>query len=362
MGRVFNFSAGPAVLPLWVLEKAQEEMIDYQGTGMSVMEMSHRSKAYLAIIEQAEALVRELMGIPDTYAVLFQQGGATLQFTAVPMNLITDPANQRADYIKTGSWSKKAIQEAKKQLDHVQVAASSEEVNFSRIPTQEELQLDPNAVYVHMTSNNTIFGTEFPYTPDTGSVPLVADMSSNILSRPIDVSRYGILYAGAQKNLGPSGVTLVVVRKDLLGRRQGLPQMLDYQAQADNGSMLNTPPTYAIYILGLVLQWMKKEGGVAAMEERNIRKAGKLYRAIDQSSFYDCPTEVASRSRMNVPFTLQDDSLNGAFLAQAQEAGLVTLKGHRSVGGMRASLYNAMPEEGVDALIQFMAEFERTNG
>jgi phosphoserine aminotransferase len=362
MGRVFNFSAGPAALPLSVLEKARDEMVDFQGAGMSVMEMSHRSKEYMEIIAQAESQVRELMGIPDDYAVLFQQGGATLQFTTVAMNLISDPSSQGADYINTGSWSKKAIKEAKKQFPNVRIAASSEEVNFSRIPTQQELKLNPASSYVHITTNNTIFGTEFHYTPDTGSIPLVADMSSNILSRQIDVSRYGIIYAGAQKNLGPSGVTLVIVRKDLLGRNENLPLMLDYKAQADKESMLNTPPTYAIYVLGLVLQWIKEQGGVAEIEKRNIRKAAKLYAAIDNSSFYGCPTQIESRSRMNVPFTLKDDALNGDFLAQAKEAGLVTLKGHRSVGGMRASIYNAMPEEGIDALIRFMAEFERKNG
>ncbi|MBF0447343.1 MAG: 3-phosphoserine/phosphohydroxythreonine transaminase [Magnetococcales bacterium] len=362
MGRVFNFSAGPAVLPLPVLEQARDEMVNYQGSGMSVMEMSHRSKEYMAIIAQAESLVRELMGIPNNYRVLFQQGGATLQFTTIPINLITDPGNQSADYILTGSWSKKALSEAKKQFSDVRVAASSEAVNFSRIPTQTELTLNPDARYVHMTSNNTIFGTEFFYTPETGSVPLVADMSSNILSRQIDVSRYGIIYAGAQKNLGPSGVTLVVIREDLLGQNSGLSQMLDYAVQAEKESMLNTPPTYAIYILGLVLQWLKDMGGVEEIEKRNIRKAAKLYAAIDGSSFYTCPTEVASRSRMNIPFTLKDDALNEVFLAQAKEAGLVTLKGHRSVGGMRASIYNAMPEEGVDALIAFMQAFESKNG
>ena len=362
MSRVYNFSAGPAVLPLPVLEQAAREMTDYANTGMSVMEMSHRSKAYLAVITKAESLLRELMSIPDNYHVLFQQGGATLQFTMVPMNLISDPATQTADYIHTGSWSKKAISEAKKQFKDVRVAASSEGVNFSRIPTQAELTLNPGAAYVHMTANNTIFGTEYHYTPDTGDVPLVADASSNILSRAVDVSRFGIIYAGAQKNLGPSGVTVVIVRKDLPGRNANLPVMLDYQAQAEQESMLNTPPTYAIYILGLVLEWVKAQGGVAAMEARNIRKAEKLYAAIDASSFYTCPTEVASRSRMNVPFILADEGLNDAFLAQAQAAGLVTLKGHRSVGGMRASLYNAMPEEGVDALIAFMRDFEAKDG
>ncbi|MBF0627254.1 MAG: 3-phosphoserine/phosphohydroxythreonine transaminase [Magnetococcales bacterium] len=362
MKRVYNFSAGPAVLPLSVLERARDEMIDYRGSGMSVMEMSHRSKDYMAIIEAAEAGLRELMGIDEAYAVLFLQGGASLQFSMIPMNLITDPATQSADYVMTGSWSEKAYSEAKKIFADVRVAASSKNVNYSRIPTQEELTLNPNAAYVHITSNNTIFGTEYPYLPDTGAVPLVADASSNILSRPVDVAKYGMIYAGAQKNLGPSGVTVVIVRKELLGRKANLPSMLDYQALAKEGSMLNTPPTYAIYILGLVLDWVKEQGGVAEMEQRNIRKAGKLYAAIDASGFYLCPTEPVSRSRMNVPFTLAKPELTDAFLAGAKAAGLVTLKGHRSVGGMRASIYNAMPEAGIDALIAFMQEFERTNG
>ena len=362
MGRVYNFSAGPAVLPLPVLERARDEMVDCAGSGMSVMEMSHRSPSYLQIISKAEALLRDLMAIPDDYQVLFQQGGATLQFTMTAMNLITDPATQSADYIMTGSWSKKAFKEAKKQFADVREAASSEGVNFSRIPTQAELTLNPNASYVHMTTNNTIFGTEFHYLPETGNVPLVADASSNILSKPMDISRFGILYAGAQKNLGPSGVTLVILRKDLMGRNKGLPLMLDYLAQAEKGSMLNTPPTYAIYILGLVLEWVKGLGGVAEMEKINIRKAEKLYAAIDDSDFYACPTEKQSRSRMNVPFTLANANLNDAFLSDASAEGLVTLKGHRSVGGIRASIYNAMPEKGVDTLIEFMAEFARKNG
>ncbi|MBF0272246.1 MAG: 3-phosphoserine/phosphohydroxythreonine transaminase [Magnetococcales bacterium] len=362
MKRVFNFSAGPAVLPLPVLERARDEMIDYRGSGMSVMEMSHRSKDYMAIIAAAESLLREIMGIGDDYAVLFLQGGASLQFSMIPMNLITDPASQSADYVMTGSWSEKACSEAKKIFSDVRVAASTKSVNYSRIPTQQELTLNPDATYVHITSNNTIFGTEYPYLPDTGSVPLVVDASSNILSRPVDVSKHGIIYAGAQKNLGPSGVTVVIIRKDLMGRKANLPSMLDFQALAKEGSMLNTPPTYAIYILGLVLEWVKEQGGVTAMEQHNIRKANKLYAAIDSSAFYLCPTEPISRSRMNVPFTLAKPELTDAFLAGAKAAGLVTLKGHRSVGGMRASIYNAMPEEGVDALITFMQEFERTQG
>lgn len=359
MSRVFNFSAGPACLPVDVLEKAASEMTDFEGSGMGVMEMSHRSKDYLAIFEKTEALVRELMGVPDNYKVLFQQGGATLQFTMAPMNLAGPDG--LVEVAHTGAWSKKAIAEAKKQCN-VNVVFSSEESNFNRVPTQEELQLSGKADYVHITSNNTIYGTEYHYTPDTGGVPLAADMSSNILSKPMDVSKYGLIYAGAQKNLGPAGVTLVILRDDLIGKREGLPLMLDYKAQADKDSMLNTPPTYAIYLLGLVLDWVKAKGGVSAMEANNIAKAEKLYAAIDGSSFYGCPTEVASRSRMNVPFTLANPDLDGAFLAQAKDAGLVTLKGHRSVGGMRASIYNAMPMEGIDKLVGFMADFEKANG
>nr|CRH08194.1 Phosphoserine aminotransferase [Candidatus Magnetococcus massalia] len=361
MSRVFNFSAGPAALPVEVLEQAQAEMVDYKGTGMSVMEMSHRSAAYMAIIEEAESLVRELMRVPEGYKVLFQQGGATLQFTMLAMNLLTD-RNQKAAYVHTGAWSKKAIGEAKKLCDNVQVIASSEATNFNFIPPQDSWDDFSDAAYLHITSNNTIYGTEYHWTPESGSVPLLADLSSNILSRPIDVSQYDMIYAGAQKNLGPSGVTLVIMKEELMGKNSGLPVMLDYKAQAEKDSMLNTPPTYAIYILGLVLSWVKQQGGVAAMEQRNIRKAEKLYNAIDTMAFYACPTEVASRSRMNIPFTLADDGLNGDFLKQAGEAGLVTLKGHRSVGGMRASIYNAMPEEGIDALTSFMAEFAKKNG
>ncbi|MBF0460695.1 MAG: 3-phosphoserine/phosphohydroxythreonine transaminase [Magnetococcales bacterium] len=362
MGRVFNFSAGPAVLPVPVLEQARDEMLEYADSGMSVMEMSHRSKAYMAIIAKAEALLRELLHIPENYAVLLLQGGASLQFSMIPMNLLTDPAHQSVDYVVTGSWAEKAIEEARRQCADVRVAASTKAVNYARIPSQAELTCNPGAAYCHITSNNTIFGTEYHYTPETGAVPLVADISSNVLSRPMDIARFGLLYAGAQKNLGPSGVTVVIVRKDLLGRRSDLPHMLDYKIHADAGSMFNTPPTYAIYILGLVLQWTKDQGGVAAMEQRNVRKAAKLYAAIDGSSFYHCPTEPISRSRMNVPFTLADAGKDALFLAEAKKVGLVTLAGHRSVGGMRASLYNAMPEEGVDALIGFMAEFERVHG
>ncbi|MGN7612760.1 3-phosphoserine/phosphohydroxythreonine transaminase [Magnetococcales bacterium HHB-1] len=360
MARVFNFSAGPSALPQEVLQKAAGELVEYGRAGMSVMEMSHRSKDFMAIAEGAEALVRELMNVPENYKVLFQQGGATLQFTTVPMNLFT-AENNTADYINTGAWSKKAITEAKKQ-GNVRIAASSDDVNFSRIPTQEELDLDPNSAYVHITSNNTIFGTEYFYTPETNGVPLVADMSSNIMSRVMDVSKYGIIYAGAQKNLGPAGVTLVIIREDLLGRNENLPMMLDYKLQAAKGSMLNTPPTYGIYMLGLVLEWIKERGGITALEEINIRKSEKLYNAIDQIDFYQCPTEKISRSRMNVPFTLKNPELDAQFLADAANEGLVTLKGHRSVGGMRASIYNAMPEEGIEKLVAFMTDFAAKNG
>ncbi|MBF0621081.1 MAG: 3-phosphoserine/phosphohydroxythreonine transaminase [Magnetococcales bacterium] len=360
MARVFNFSAGPSVLPLSVLQKAAGELIEYGSAGMSVMEMSHRSKEYMTIITQAEALLRELMQVPDNYKVLFQQGGATLQFATIPMNLLTT-FNRNADYIHTGIWSKKAIAECNRQ-GHARIAASSEAENFTRIPRQDELDLDPAAAYVHMTTNNTIFGTEFPYIPDVGDVPLVADMSSNIMSREMDVSKFGLIYAGAQKNLGPAGVTLVIIREDLLGRHAGLPLMLDYKVQAEKESMLNTPPTYGIYMLGLVLQWIKENGGIASIEKKNIHKAAKLYQAIDNNDFYCCPTEVESRSRMNVPFTLKNPDLDATFLAEAEQQGLMNLKGHRLSGGMRASIYNAMSEEGIDALIAFMEDFANRNG
>ncbi|MBF0284504.1 MAG: 3-phosphoserine/phosphohydroxythreonine transaminase [Magnetococcales bacterium] len=366
MGRIHNFSAGPAVLPLPVLEQARDDMVDYKGSGLSVMEMSHRSKEYLEIITNAEALLRELMGIPANYKVLFLQGGATLQFAMVPMNLVDDPENQTADYVITGAWSKKALEEARKVLKNTHVAASSAAEKFTRIPRQDEWQLSgPRPAFVHITTNNTIYGTEYSYTPDTGDIPLVADASSNILSRPVDVNRFGLIYAGAQKNLGPSGVTVVIVREDLVGLRPNanLPVMLDYKPHVENGSMLNTPPTYAIYILGLVLQWVKAQGGVNAIETRNLRKAEKLYGAIDGSNgFYACPVKVDSRSRMNAPFILANDALTETFLAEAKKAGLSQLKGHRSVGGMRASMYNALPEESVDALVEFMAGFAQRNG
>ena len=360
MADIYNFSAGPAVLPRPVLTRARDELLDWQGSGMSVMEMSHRGKEFVSIATQAEADLRELMGIPSDYHVLFLQGGATSQFAMVPMNLLRGRA--QADYVNTGAWSKKAIGEAKRYCS-VNVAASSESTKFTTVPPQETWKLDPAAAYVHYTPNETIGGVEFDWIPATGEVPLVADMSSTILSRPVDVSRFGLIYAGAQKNIGPAGLTVVIVRKDLVGETlAGTPSMFDYQKHADNGSMLNTPPTYSWYLAGLVFQWLREQGGLEAMALINQRKAGTLYEAIDASDFYQCPVDVACRSRMNVPFTLADASLDADFLAGAKAAGLVSLKGHRSVGGMRASIYNAMPEAGVAALVDFMKEFERTRG
>ena len=360
MTRVFNFSAGPAVLPQPVLERARDELVDWQGSGMSVMEMSHRGKEFMSIAEKAEADVRELLGIPAEYRVLFLQGGASSQFAMVPMNLLR--GGRKADYLNTGSWSKKAISEARRFCE-VNVAADTEAEKFTRAPAAEELKLSGDAAYVHYTPNETIHGVEFPYVPETGDIPLVADMSSTILSRPIDVSRFGLIYAGAQKNIGPAGITVVIVREDLIGRPlEGTPTMFDYKIHADNDSMYNTPPTYAWYIAGLVFEWLKERGGLEGMAEINRRKAAKLYAAIDGSAFYANPVEPASRSWMNVPFTLADPALDETFLKEAKRAGLHALKGHRSVGGMRASLYNAMPEEGVDALVGFMAEFEQRHG
>ena len=360
MSRIFNFSAGPAVLPESVLKQAQEELLDWHGSGMSVMEMSHRGKEFMSIASEAEADVRDLMGIPDNYKVLFLQGGASSQFGMVPMNLTAE--HNKVDYINTGSWSKKAIAEAKRFCE-VNIAASTEDSKFTLTPSQADLKLSGDAAYVHYTPNETIQGVEFPYVPDTGDVPLVADFSSTILSRPIDVTRYGIIYAGAQKNIGPAGLTLVIIRDDLIGQAiEGTPVMFQYATHADADSMYNTPPTYGWYLAGLVFKWLKGKGGLAAMAEINQRKAQALYDAIDASDFYANPVEVKSRSWMNVPFTLADASLDAKFLEEASAAGLKTLKGHRSVGGMRASIYNAMPEEGIKALIHFMAEFERKYG
>jgi len=360
MSPIYNFSAGPACLPEAVLKQAQEEMTDWQGAGMSVMEMSHRGKEFMSIAAQAEADLRELMAIPSNYKVLFLQGGASAQFANVPINLLR--GKKGADYIYTGQWSKKAIAEAKRFCD-VNVAASAEASNFSVLPDPTEWNLNSDAAYVHYTPNETIGGLEFHWTPETGDVPLVADLSSTILSRPIDVSKFGVIYAGAQKNIGPAGLTVVIVRDDLIGETvPGMPVMCDYKTMADNDSMYNTPPTYGWYLAGLVFAWLKKNGGLTAMAEINERKASKLYAAIDDSSFYANPIDPACRSWMNIPFTLADAELDAAFLSGAKEAGLVTLKGHRSVGGMRASIYNAMPEAGVDALISFMADFEKRNG
>jgi len=355
---IYNFSAGPAVLPKAVLQQAQAELPDWHGSGMSVMEMSHRGKEYMGIHAQAEADLRELMGIPANYKVLFLQGGAHLQFSMIPLNLLRGKTS--ADYINTGEWSKKAIGEAKK-FCNVNVAADNKDKNCTYVPDFKNWKLDKDAAYVHYTPNETIGGVEFSWIPDTKNVPLVADMSSNILSRPVDVSRFGLIYAGAQKNIGPAGVTLVIVREDLVGHADPrLPTMLDYKTHADNESMYNTPPTFAIYMAGLVFQWLKKNGGIAVMEKANVAKAKLLYDTIDASNgFYNCPVNKADRSRMNVPFTLKDANLDGDFLKQADARGLLQLKGHRSVGGMRASIYNAMPLAGVQALVNFMNEFSK---
>lgn len=360
MSRVFNFSAGPAMVPQAVLEKAQSEMLDWNGTGMSTMEMSHRGKEYMSVAKKAMADLREVMAIPDTHEILFLQGGASSQFAMIPMNLLR--GKKTADYINTGAWSKKAIAEAKRYCD-VNIAATTEEGKFSNAPSQSELKLNPDAAYVHYTPNETIGGVEFDYIPETNGVPLVADMSSTILSRPIDVSKFAVIYAGAQKNIGPAGLTVVIVRKDLIGETiDGTPSMFDYRNYADNESMTNTPPTYAWYLAGLVFAWIKEQGGLTKMAEINERKAGKLYAAIDGSDFYGSPVAVNNRSWMNVPFTLKDAELDKVFLEEAAKQNLVTLKGHRSVGGMRASIYNAMPEAGVDALVKFMGEFAGKHG
>ena len=359
MTRPYNFSAGPAVLPEPVLQRAREEMLDWQGCGMSVMEMSHRGKEFMSIASQAESDLRELLSIPANYKVLFLQGGASLQFAMVPLNLLRGKSS--ADYLNTGSWSKKAIKEAQK-FAQVNIAASSEAQNFTTVPPRADWQCDSNAAYLHYTHNETIGGLEFAEIPDV-SVPLVSDMSSTLLSRPLDVSRFGLIYAGAQKNIGPAGLTIVIVREDLIGQAAtGTPSMLDYKVHADAESMNNTPPTYAWYMAGLVFQWIKGLGGLAAMAQRNRAKADLLYGFIDQSGFYNNPVEPPYRSWMNVPFTLVDAKLDETFLKEAKAAGLLTLKGHRSVGGMRASIYNAMPIEGVQALVDFMAEFQRRYG
>ncbi len=360
MTRVFNFSAGPATLPEPVLRQAAEEMLDWHGSGMSVMEMSHRGREFIAIAAEAEALLRQLMAIPAHYQVLFMQGGAIAENAIVPMNLLRGHAG--ADYIDTGEWSKKSIQEARK-YGRVNVAASAADSGYTTIPPRQTWRLDPGAAYVHICSNETIGGVEYPDAPDVGAVPLVADMSSSILSRPVDVTKYGALYAGAQKNIGPAGLTIVVVREDLIGQALSItPSAFDYKTVADNESMYNTPPTYAIYIAGLVFKWLKDQGGLVAMEAHNRAKAALLYDYLDRTAFYRSPVARDCRSLMNVPFKLKDDALDAAFLKGAEERGMVQLKGHRSVGGMRASLYNAMPIAGVQALVAYMQEFEARHG
>ncbi len=360
MSRVFNFSAGPAVLPESVLRQAADEMLDWQGCGMSVMEMRHRGKELFAIHDAAERDLRELLVIPANYKVLFMQGGAIGENAIVPMNMLR--GKTRADYNDTGEWSKKSIKEARKYAT-VNVAASAAATGYDRVPLRSEWQLDANAAYVHICSNETIGGVEYHDTPDVGDVPLIADMSSHILSRPVDVAKYGLIYGGAQKNIGPAGLTIVIVRDDLIGQALPItPSAFDYKTVADNDSMYNTPPTYAIYIAGLVFQWLKAQGGLATMAERNRSKAALLYDYLDASALYKSPVQPDCRSLMNVPFKLRDEALDGAFLKGADERGLLQLKGHRSVGGMRASIYNAMPVEGVRALVAYMKEFEATHG
>lgn len=358
MQRVYNFSAGPSMLPLGVLERAAKEMTDYNGSGMSVMEMSHRSPVYQQIIDKAESDLRKLMNVPENYKVLFLQGGATTQFAAVPLNLMNK--NRKADYIVSGQFSKKAADEAAK-YGEVTVLASSKDRNFAYIPYVDKFS--PDADYVHICWNNTIFGTTYNYTPATGDIPLVADMSSGILSKPVDVSKYGLIYAGAQKNMGPAGMTLVIVREDLVGcAREGTPVMLDYKPQVENGSMYNTPPTYAIYIAGLVYEWLLETGGLEEREKINVKKAALLYDFLDSSAFFKPTADKEFRSLMNVCFVTGDPEKDKAFCAAAAKEGFVNLKGHRLAGGMRASIYNAMPYEGIEKLVDFMAKYEKENG
>jgi phosphoserine aminotransferase len=360
MTRVFNFSAGPAALPEGVLRQAADEMLDWHGSGMSVMEMSHRGKEFIAIHAEAESLLRKLLAVPANYKVLFMQGGAIGENAIVPLNMLR--GKDSADYIDTGEWSKKSIKEAQKYCK-VNVAASGKDSGYTRIPPRDSWKLDPHAAYVHICSNETIGGVEYHYTPDVGDVPLLADMSSNILSRPVDVAQYGLIYGGAQKNIGPAGLTLVIVRDDLIGHAMpACPSAFDYKTVADNDSMYNTPPTYAIYIAGLVFKWIEAQGGLAGMEAHNRNKAGVLYDHLDSTSFYTCPVAREDRSLMNVAFRLPDEKLDDAFLKGAQARGMVQLKGHRSVGGMRASIYNAMPIDGVRALVAYMKEFEAAHG
>jgi phosphoserine aminotransferase len=365
VNRVFNFSAGPAVLPLPVLEEAQRDLVALPGVGMSVLEISHRSKTFEAVIQECEANIRKLAGIPENYHVMFLQGGATLQFSMVPLNLLAP--GETADYITTGSWSEKAIKEAKK-VGSVNTAFTAKAENFTRVPRQGELKLTPNAAYLHLASNETIHGVEFHALPDVGNVPLVADTSSHMLSRPIDVKKYGAIYAGAQKNMGPAGATLVILRDDLLQKAKAnpayekLPVMLQYGPHAEDKSLHNTPPAFAIYIMNLVSRWLLKLGGLEAMEKVNIRKAARIYAEIDRTGFYRGHANKEDRSRMNVTFRLPSEALEEKFVKESKAAGLDGLKGHRSVGGLRASIYNAFPEEGVEALVAFMQDFEKKNG
>ncbi|NJD88092.1 MAG: 3-phosphoserine/phosphohydroxythreonine transaminase [Betaproteobacteria bacterium] len=357
---IWNFGSGPAMLVPAVLEQAKAELLDWHGKGMSVMEMSHRGKEFVAIAAEAEADLRSLMGIPANYKVLFLQGGATAQFAAVPMNLLRGKAT--ADFVLTGEWSRKALAEAKKYC-RPNVAATAEDRNFTYVPKQASWKLSPDAAYVHVCTNETIGGVEYHWTPDTGDVPLVSDMSSHILSRPVDVSRYGLVFAGAQKNIGPAGLVIVIVREDLIGHAlPDTPNILDFKLQADADSMLNTPPTFAVYLAGLTFKWLLAKGGLAAMERENVAKAKLLYECLDSIDFYSAPVAKEDRSRMNVPFRLKDDALDAKFLAEAEARGLSQLKGHRSVGGMRASIYNAMPLEGVEALAGFLRDFARRHG
>ena len=358
--RIYNFGAGPAMLPFEVMQQAQSEFIDWHGKGLSVMEMSHRSEDFISIAEHAESDLRELLRIPDHYKVLFLQGGATSQFAMVPLNLLQD--KNTADYVHTGLWSGKALKEAGR-FCKVNVAVSIEQNGFCSIPDAGSWTLNPASAYVYYTDNETVHGVEFHHIPETGNVPLVSDMTSNLLSRPVDFSRYGIVFAGAQKNLGPAGLVVVIIREDLIGHAGGkVPAMYDYAVHLKEHSMYNTPPTYSWYIAGLVLQWVKAQGGVPEMERRAMKKSGKLYRFIDNSDFYHNPVAQDCRSRMNIPFTLEDETLNPRFISEANASGLLALAGHRAVGGMRASIYNAMPAEGVDALIGFMAGFEQKYG
>ncbi len=358
--RLFNFNPGPAVLPLPVLEEAQRSLVTLPGVGMSILEISHRSQTFDEIIGHAESGLRELLGIPDNYHVLFLQGGASLQFSMVPMNLL--PPDRSADYLVTGSWSKKAVKEAKR-VGKVNIAATTEDSNFSRIPQQNELKLDSSAAYIHITTNNTIFGTQWKTEPSVGDVPMIADASSDILSRPVPIEKYALIYAGAQKNIGPSGVTVVIIRKDLL---QGIPDdlhaMLDYRTHVENKSLYNTPNTFGIYIISLVCQWLQEKGGLSAMQSENEAKAKMLYEAIDASDFYRGHADADSRSLMNVTFRLPSEELEKQFVKESTAAGFEGLKGHRSVGGLRASIYNAFPRQGVEALVSFMKDFEKKNG